>query len=118
MQPTPAPVESVPASTNEVREPPEWNSWQVRLLQPAPRPLVPETGPPTVLPSSKPYLNVMPIIPPDALAEDVDLTDPEFPVFGVWKTAMTKAPYPLSRDAQAMENYKPMSADIKGFEDP
>eukprot|EP00971_Amphidinium_carterae_P205762 4083418-Amphidinium_carterae.1 len=60
----------------------------------------------------------MPIIPPDALAEDVDLTDPEFPVFGVWKTAMTKAPYPISRDAQAMENYKPMSDDIKGFEDP
>eukprot|EP00971_Amphidinium_carterae_P019992 394072-Amphidinium_carterae.2 len=75
---------------------PEWNSWQVRLLQPAPRPLAPETGPPTVLPSSKPYPNVMPIVPPDALAEDVDLTDPEFPVSGVWKMAMTKAPYPLS----------------------
>eukprot|EP00971_Amphidinium_carterae_P068446 1355156-Amphidinium_carterae.1 len=60
----------------------------------------------------------MPIIPPDSLAEDVDLTDPEFPVFGVWMKAMTKASFPLSRDAQAMENYKPLGANIKGFDDP
>eukprot|EP00971_Amphidinium_carterae_P070651 1397246-Amphidinium_carterae.1 len=68
------------------------------------------------MPASKPYLHKMPIIPPDSLAETVDLTDPEFPVFGVWKTAMSKAPFPISRDAQAMENYKPLGAHIPGFE--
>eukprot|EP00971_Amphidinium_carterae_P315309 6267052-Amphidinium_carterae.1 len=70
--------------------------------------------------NTKAYLNEMPIIPPDSLAEDVDLTDPEFPVFGVWMKAMTKALFPLSQDAQAVENCKPLiiSANIAGFDDP
>eukprot|EP00971_Amphidinium_carterae_P089462 1770761-Amphidinium_carterae.1 len=70
------------------------------------------------MPRSKAYLNERPVVPADVLAEVVDLTDPEFPVFGVWKKAMTKASHPISRDAQAMENYNPLCADIAGFEGP
>eukprot|EP00971_Amphidinium_carterae_P259174 5143249-Amphidinium_carterae.1 len=61
------------------------------------------------MPASKPYLPKMPIIPPDSLAETVGLTDSKFSVFEVWKTAMSKAFYPIFQDAQAMENYKPHS---------
>eukprot|EP00971_Amphidinium_carterae_P249208 4946774-Amphidinium_carterae.1 len=85
---------------------------------PAPKPLVPDTDPPMTMPASKPYLPEMPIIPPDALAETVDLTDPEFPVFGVWKTAMSKAPHAISRDAQDMANYQPLGTFIPGFDAP
>eukprot|EP00971_Amphidinium_carterae_P204503 4058175-Amphidinium_carterae.1 len=122
MQAPPKPVESAAASTTEEQESrsreSEWNNFHIRQLRPAPCPNVPETGPPTVMPSSKPYMPEMPVIPADALAEDVDLTDPELPVFGVWKNAMSKAPHPLSRDAQIMENYLPLGANIEGFDAP
>eukprot|EP00971_Amphidinium_carterae_P265455 5266028-Amphidinium_carterae.1 len=72
------PTES-PAPTSEVQAPLEWDNWQIRILRPAPKPIVPDTDPPTTMPASKPYMPEMPIIPPDALAETVDLTDPEFP---------------------------------------
>eukprot|EP00971_Amphidinium_carterae_P184497 3662719-Amphidinium_carterae.1 len=41
MLPPPVPTDT-PASSCQVREPPEWPSWQVRILQPAPKPLVPD----------------------------------------------------------------------------
>eukprot|EP00971_Amphidinium_carterae_P145517 2883750-Amphidinium_carterae.1 len=70
------------------------------------------------MPASKPYLPKMPIIPPDFLTETVDLTDSEFPVFGVWKTAMSKAPCAIFKDAQDMANYKPLGANIPEFDAP
>eukprot|EP00971_Amphidinium_carterae_P238897 4742240-Amphidinium_carterae.3 len=96
----------------------EWNQLQIRQLRPTPIPHVPETGPPTVMPSSQPRLPEMPVIPPGALAEDVDLTDPQFPVFGEWKKTICAAPHALSRDAQLMENYKPVGSNIEGFGAP
>eukprot|EP00971_Amphidinium_carterae_P344231 6484489-Amphidinium_carterae.1 len=87
MQASPKPAESAAVSTNEEPAPllmeSDWNRLQIRQLRPAPCPSVPVTGPPTVMPDHKPYLPEMPVIPADALAEDVDLTNPEFPVFGV-----------------------------------
>eukprot|EP00971_Amphidinium_carterae_P138694 2748544-Amphidinium_carterae.1 len=70
------------------------------------------------MPSSRPYLNERPVIPSNVLAEVVDLTDPEFPVFGVWCKAMSKASHAISRDAQAMENHNPLGDNIPGFEAP
>eukprot|EP00971_Amphidinium_carterae_P012875 253699-Amphidinium_carterae.1 len=38
IKPPSVPTES-PASTSEVQAPPEWDNWQIRILQPAPKPL-------------------------------------------------------------------------------
>eukprot|EP00971_Amphidinium_carterae_P104972 2078711-Amphidinium_carterae.2 len=96
----------------------EWNRQQISQLRPAPCPNVPPTGPPTVMPSSVPRLPEMPVIPPDALAQDVDLTQSQFPVFGVWKKTLSEAPYALSRDAQEMVSYNPIGSTIEGFGSP
>eukprot|EP00971_Amphidinium_carterae_P091224 1805857-Amphidinium_carterae.3 len=118
MPPPPVRAAAAAAPPDDSRKPHEWDGWQTWILQPAPKPIVPDTDPPTTMPASKPYLKERPIIPPNVLAEDVDLTNPEFPIFGVWKKAMTKTSFPISRDAQAMENYKPLCSDILGFEEP
>eukprot|EP00971_Amphidinium_carterae_P108585 2149800-Amphidinium_carterae.1 len=38
IKPPSVPTES-PASSSEVQAPPEWDNWQIRILQPAPKPL-------------------------------------------------------------------------------
>eukprot|EP00971_Amphidinium_carterae_P170153 3371262-Amphidinium_carterae.1 len=122
VQSPPQPVESAASQTTEEKAPllmeSEWNNLQIRQLRDAPLPNVPPTGPPTIMPSHMPRLPEMPVIPPDALAQDVDLTQPQFPVFGEWKKAIDAAPYALSRDAQLMEGYKPIGSNIEGFGAP
>eukprot|EP00971_Amphidinium_carterae_P221967 4406615-Amphidinium_carterae.1 len=117
MEPLSIPTDT-PASASGVQAPPEWDSWQTRILMPAPKPLVPDEEPSTTMPASKPFLYEMPIIPPDCLAETVDVMSPEFPVFGVWYKAMSNAPFPISRDAQEMVSYKPLGSCIPGFDAP
>eukprot|EP00971_Amphidinium_carterae_P179692 3563761-Amphidinium_carterae.3 len=92
----------------------EWNAQQVNKLRDAPRPAVPASGPPTVMPDHIHRIPEMPVIPPDALTQVVDPS--QFPVFGEWKKKISAAPYALSRDAQCMESYKPIGPNVIGFE--
>eukprot|EP00971_Amphidinium_carterae_P120979 2396637-Amphidinium_carterae.1 len=111
MKPPPIPTDS-PASSSGVQEPPEWDSWQTRILMPAPKPLVPDTDPPTIMPASKPFLYEMPVIPPDCLVETVDVTDPEFAVFG-GPCLMHPFPFPeMPRRWQAINRLVQTSQDL------
>eukprot|EP00971_Amphidinium_carterae_P147371 2920344-Amphidinium_carterae.1 len=94
----------------------DWNQMQYRQLREPPKEVVPTTDPPTVMPSHMANLPELPVIPPDALAQDVDLK--QFPVFGEWKKIIQAAPYALSRDAQLMERYNPIGSNIPGFNSP
>eukprot|EP00971_Amphidinium_carterae_P008820 174076-Amphidinium_carterae.2 len=61
----------------------DWNQMQFEKLRKPPKEIVPTTDPPTVMPSHMANLPELPVIPPDALAQNVDLK--QFSVFGEWK---------------------------------
>eukprot|EP00971_Amphidinium_carterae_P322380 6407351-Amphidinium_carterae.1 len=85
------------------------------MLRDAPRPAVPTTGPPTVMPKHVHRIFKIPVSPPDALTQDVNPS--QFSVFE-WKKKISAAPYAVSRDDQCMESYKPIGSNVIGFKMP
>eukprot|EP00971_Amphidinium_carterae_P191430 3798421-Amphidinium_carterae.1 len=94
---------------------PDWLETQVAMLRDGPKPwfLPHEYG---ASPESTPSVPVLPAIPHDALAQDVDIND--FATFAEWKEAMWSAPYDVARQAEVMSSYKPIPQAIIGFDFP
>eukprot|EP00971_Amphidinium_carterae_P156999 3112060-Amphidinium_carterae.1 len=67
-------------------------------------------------PESTPHEPVLPAIPQDVLAQEVDLSD--FATFNEWKEAMWSADSDVARQAEVMTSYKPVSYSIVGFDYP
>eukprot|EP00971_Amphidinium_carterae_P152256 3017731-Amphidinium_carterae.1 len=93
----------------------EWLKTQVAMLRDGPKPwyLPHEYG---ASPDSTPSVPVLPTVPQDAFAQDVDVT--QFATFTVWKEAMSSAPLQVANDSEVMLHYKPIPHAIIGFELP
>eukprot|EP00971_Amphidinium_carterae_P244077 4846504-Amphidinium_carterae.2 len=119
------PANILPPQSSEIPEQPsflmrmtsetEWLEMQVAMLRDGPKPwfLPHEYG---ASPDSTPSVPVLPTIPQDVLAQDVDLSN--FSTFAEWQEAMWSAPLLVAKDSQVMQSYKPISHTIIGFDLP
>eukprot|EP00971_Amphidinium_carterae_P141084 2795895-Amphidinium_carterae.1 len=93
----------------------EWNERQIVMLRDGPKPWYSprEYG---ALPEHVVRMPILPTIPPDALAEDVDLSN--FATYKEWHAALHAVPLAVARDSEVMTSYKPICRDIIGFDLP
>eukprot|EP00971_Amphidinium_carterae_P272798 5414254-Amphidinium_carterae.1 len=94
---------------------PEWLSSQIALCKSGPKPWY-QPKDYGASPDSAPLEPTLPTIPPDVLAQEVDLD--QFPTFSQWKDAMWAAPFVASHQVQVNVSYKPIPYNIVGFDYP
>eukprot|EP00971_Amphidinium_carterae_P138409 2742684-Amphidinium_carterae.1 len=93
----------------------EWNERKIVMLRDGPKPWYSprEYG---ALPDHVIRMPVLPTIPPDALAEVVDLSN--FATYKEWYADLHAVPIAVARDSEVITSYKAIRHDIIGFDLP